>query len=1101
MNEMLVSRIGWQLVFRVGKSWFDFSQYRVAFERTSLRAKVPGGRAWLSGVFLCRCRSAGRAGRAFPTKDSRLKIRIFALAKELDIDSKLLIDHCAKAGITIKNSALASISPEERDRVLDIVRGAGHSIPSTAAAPIATTAGTREPVVDLAAKQRPIRMMGGKPPLMVPRSRPVDLDQPKGVGVKPYSDPVVAESVSSGKALSEREVVKSDHPDSSSVKPVQPIDQLVSEAEVKSEIVSITPPIEEVVVPAIVAAVVTPEVVPAVEVVSSVDPATISPVSTPITPVVVASEGKVIPSAPGKGGSPATEVVKPQARIPIPKPVPGSPLAPPKSRPAVPVVEKGTPAPPPTARSDFAAPVQPQKSMRVMVSRGTAEIGGAKGATGAPAAPIKRVKAAGPLIAEIPKFKAPPTTKTPKPEEAAPQRPTQRFNADSPTKEAPLGPIVRKRVETTTKKKVGDDEPEDLKAKKHVGGASLQDARNQRRKVSLKDIDEEEDRGGRGSRARPKPNRRSGPIPLKSTAELELPLTVRSLSEGIGRPAKSIIQILWQRGDMVTINSALEEDVAIEVCLELGVDLQIHHPKTIEDEVTEVASGEDRPEDIRERPPIITILGHVDHGKTTLVDKLRSANVAASEHGGITQHIAAYQIEHNGHKLTFVDTPGHAAFGEMRARGANVTDIVVLVVAANDGVMPQTIECISHARAANVPLIVAMNKVDLPDRNEQRVLTELSAQNVLAAEWGGDVEVIRTSGLTGQGLKELLDTVLLTAELHEFTANPDRPASGACLEAFRDEGRGPLAWLIVQRGTLRVGDVVLCGGAYGRIRAMYNERDEELTEALPSTPVKVAGLDIVPGPGDQFLVLADVDAAREAAEARRQKGRASELANMGGKRTLEDILNAAAEGEIRDLAVIVKADTPGSLEAIRNELGKFEHPEVRVKLLHQGVGGVNESDVYLAAASKAVIFAFHVIADDRAQLLSQQEGVEIRRYNIIYEVMDEIHKILEGMLKPEQKEVATGRAIVLRTFSITRYGTIAGCRVLNGTIERSSRMHLIREQRVINTYGIASLKREKEDVRDVREGMECGIRLENFNDVKEGDLLEAFKIEEVKRKL
>ena len=480
---------------------------------------------------------------------------------------------------------------------------------------------------------------------------------------------------------------------------------------------------------------------------------------------------------------------------------------------------------------------------------------------------------------------------------------------------------------------------------------------------------------------------------------------------------------------------------------------------------------------------------------------MRSANVAASEHGGITQHIAAYQIEHNGHKLTFVDTPGHAAFGEMRARGATVTDIVVLVVAANDGVMPQTIECISHARAANVPLVVAMNKVDLPDRNEQRVLTDLSAHNVLAAEWGGDVEVIRTSGLTGQGLPELLDTLLLTAELHEFKANPNRPASGACLEAFRDEGRGPLAWLIVQKGTLRVGDVVLCGGAFGRIRAMYNERDEELEEALPSTPVKVAGLDIVPGPGDQFLVLADVDAAREAAEERRQKGRASVLANMGGKRTLEDILNAAAEGEIRDLAVIIKADTPGSLEAIRSEMNKFEHPEVRVKLLHQGVGGVNESDVYLASASNAVIFAFHVIADNQAQLLAQQEGVEIRRYSIIYEVMDEIRKILEGMLKPEQREVATGRAIVLRTFSITRFGTIAGCRVLNGTIERSSRIHLIREQRVINTYGIASLKREKEDAREVREGMECGIRLENYNDVKEGDLLEAFKIEEVKRKL
>ena len=1003
-----------------------------------------------------------------------MKIRIFALAKELDIDSKLLIDFCAKAGIMIKNSALASISPEERDRVMDIIRSNGSSPAQATAAPVAINpVVSRDPVNDVAVKSRPIRVMGAKPPLMVPRSRQVDSGSPKTV-IDDHSTGPAEASYEEPDAL-----VLPEHGDSSAAVAESPDlhvpadEPPVATTAVYESIPMATEEVVEASIPAPVAPI------------ASVPPIVVTPsvaASTVATPAVTGTHVKTPTTA-----APPVKLTTPSSR---PRVLPSGD-------------DKGALAPPPPpVRSEFAAPTAPQKSMRVMVSRGTADVGGAKGAAAAAPPPIKKAKAAaGPLIAEIPRFKAPPSTKAPKPEEAAPQRPTQRFNADGPPKDAPLGPIIRKRPETAKPKKPGDEEPEDLKGKKHVGGASLAEARNLRRKVSLKDIDEEEERTGRGSRVRPKPQRRSGPVPLKSTAELELPLTVRSLSEGIGRPAKSIMQILWQRGDMVTINSALEEDVAIEVCLELGVDLQIRHEKTIEEEVTEVAEGEDRPEDLQTRPPIITILGHVDHGKTTLVDKLRSANVAASEHGGITQHIAAYQIEHNGHKLTFVDTPGHAAFGEMRARGATVTDIVVLVVAANDGVMPQTIECISHARAANVPLVVAMNKVDLPDRNEQRVLTDLSAHNVLAAEWGGDVEVIRTSGLTGQGLPELLDTLLLTAELHEFKANPNRPASGTCLEAFRDEGRGPLAWLIVQKGTLRVGDVVLCGGAFGRIRAMYNERDEELEEALPSTPVKVAGLDIVPGPGDQFMVLADVDAAREAAEERRQKGRASVLANMGGKRTLEDILNAAAEGEIRDLAVIIKADTPGSLEAIRSEMNKFEHPEVRVKLLHQGVGGVNESDVYLASASNAVIFAFHVIADNQAQLLAQQEGVEIRRYSIIYEVMDEIRKILEGMLKPEQREVATGRAIVLRTFSITRFGTIAGCRVLNGTIERSSRIHLIREQRVINTYGIASLKREKEDAREVREGMECGIRLENYNDVKEGDLLEAFKIEEVKRKL
>lgn len=956
----------------------------------------------------------------FPTKDLRLKIRIFALAKELDIDSKLLIDYCAKAGITIKNSALASISPEERDRVLDVMRSATSAASPAVAVAVGApaVAPSREVAAEVGLKPRPIKVMGTKPPLMVPRSRQAEPE----VAKVPVEEPPPSEV---DRGVDTTQVVE----------PIPVVSAPVREDSDASDARGPEEPRP-------------PKVKPQGDVGGTPEPAEIAAKS----PAIEANEVRDTP--------------EPEA----------SPV-----------------------RPDFAPPSLPQKSMRVMVSRGTAELGGAKqgGATGAP---IKRSKAAGPMIAEIPRFKAPPVNKSPKPEEAAPQKPVQRFTADGPAKEAPLGSILRKRPDATSKKKPGDEEA-DEKAKKHIGGASLQDARNQRRKVSLKDIDEEEDRGGRGLRARPKPHRRSGAMPLKSTAEIELPITVRSLSEGIGRPAKAIMQILFQRGDMVTINSGLEEDLAVEVCLELGVDLHIRREKTIEEEMSELVEGDDGPDNLQLRPPIITILGHVDHGKTTLVDKLRSANVAASEYGGITQHIAAYQIEHNGQKLTFVDTPGHAAFGEMRARGANVTDIVVLVVAANDGVMPQTIECISHTRAAGVPMVVAMNKVDLPDRNEQRVLTDLSTQNVLAAEWGGDIEVVRTSGLTGQGLPDLLDTLLLTAELHEFKANPNRPASGVCLEAFRDEGRGPLAWLIVQKGTLRKGDIVLCGEAYGRIRAIYNERDEELEEAPPSTPVKIAGLDIVPGPGEQFLVLSDIDAAREAAEARRQKGRATVLANTGGKRTMEDILNAAAEGEIQDLAVIVKADTPGSLEAIRSELGKFEHPEVRVKLLHEGVGGINESDVYLASASNAVIFAFHVIAEDRAQLLAQQEGVEIRRYHIIYEVMDEIRRILEGMLKPEQREVATGRAIVLRTFSISRYGTIAGCRVLNGNIERSSRIHLIRDQRVLNTYGIASLKREKEDAREVREGMECGIRLENFNDVKEGDLLEAFKIEEVKRTL
>ncbi|MCH7686878.1 MAG: translation initiation factor IF-2, partial [Planctomycetes bacterium] len=462
---------------------------------------------------------------------------------------------------------------------------------------------------------------------------------------------------------------------------------------------------------------------------------------------------------------------------------------------------------------------------------------------------------------------------------------------------------------------------------------------------------------------------------------------------------------------------------------------------------------------------------------------------------------AAYQVNHKGRLLTFVDTPGHAAFGEMRARGANVTDIVVLVVAADDGVMPQTVECISHAKAANVPIVVAMNKIDLPDADEQKVLQELANYGVLPAEWGGDVEVIRTSALSGQGLDHLLETLLVTAELQEFKANPNCPAVGICLEAFRDEGRGPLAWVIVQKGTLKIGDFAVCGRAYGRIRAIYNDNDQEIQEAGPSCPVKVAGLDFVSGAGDPFYVMPDLDDARKVAESRRYVGRTEVLAGRSVPRTLEDILEVARGGTTQDLPLIIKTDTPGSLEALRSEIEKFEHPEVQVRIVHEGVGGVNESDVALAEASGAIIIAFHVVPEDRALQMADQNGVDIRRYSIIYEVTETIKRALEGLLEPERVQVTTGRALVLRTFHISRYGTIAGCRVLSGTIERSHRVNVIRDQTILNDYAIASLKREKDDVKEVREGMECGIRLEGFNDVKEGDLLESYRIDEIKRTL
>ncbi|WP_417393568.1 translation initiation factor IF-2 [Gimesia sp.] len=722
--------------------------------------------------------------------------------------------------------------------------------------------------------------------------------------------------------------------------------------------------------------------------------------------------------------------------------------------------------------------------------------------------PKPKPKSALPNVAAPPAYKQPVVPKPKKKEEKA-QKPEVRLTADILEQKSPLAAHLAQHTEQ--KKKDKDRDPQDDDGKNRRGSLSLVEARKQRREQRKEgrrgfsgEGSEQQDVVGR----RPRRSRRkhdSGNIVHKTDVEVEVPMTVRSLSEAMGRPAKAIMSIMFKEfGEMVTINQIIEEDVALAVAMELGVDLTFKRQRGALESVTEIIEQEDAPEDLVTRPPIITVLGHVDHGKTTLVDTLRKSKikVVEGEAGGITQHIAAYQIEYNGHKLTFVDTPGHAAFSEMRSRGANVTDMVVLVVAADDGVMPQTAESISHVKASGVPMVVAMNKIDLPDINEQKVLQELTAQNVLPSEWGGETDVVRVSALKEMGLDNLLETLLLTAELHELKANPNRPAVGACLEGFRDEGRGSVAWLIVQKGTLRIGDAVICGKSYGYIRAMYDDLDQQIEEAPPSTPVKVTGLDSVPGAGDHFVVVETIDQARELAEERRHEGRADTLArHSGGPRTLEDILGSAVEGAIQDLPLILKADTPGSLEALRSEINKFEHPEVRVKILHDGIGGVNESDVYLASASNAIIVAFHVVAEDRALNLATQEDVEIRRYSIIYEVVDDIRASLEGMLRPELVQEQTGRALVLQTFSISRYGKIAGCRVLNGTINRNDRVHLIRDQKILNQYGIASLKREKDDVKEVREGMECGILLAGFNDIKEGDLLEAFRINEVKRTL
>ncbi len=619
------------------------------------------------------------------------------------------------------------------------------------------------------------------------------------------------------------------------------------------------------------------------------------------------------------------------------------------------------------------------------------------------------------------------------------------------------------------------------------------------------------DRGSRGRtggmRRMSRRTRRSGintAAPRKGRIEVQLPCTVRDLSEAAGVPARDIQKILLEEGVMATINTPMDPDLTEFVAAELGLDVDFIQPETLEDKVLRrLDEIEDPEEDLVARAPVITFLGHVDHGKTSLLDKLIGIDVASGESGGITQHIRAYQINKDGRAISFVDTPGHEAFTAMRARGANVTDIAVVVVAADDGVMPQTEEAISHARAADVPIIVALNKMDLPGADAMRAMTGLSQAGLQPSEWGGDVEVVKTSAATGEGLDVLLDTILTVAELNEYSANPNRPAIGVCLEATQDSDQGVISKMIVETGTLRVGDIVVCGDAYGRVRAMTDtlRPSDRLEEAGPTVPVNLFGLDIAPPAGERFYVLDDISQAREIAEVRAHQLRSDFLGETGYQHVTLETLFDRLDGveEVQTLNLIIRADVRGSIEAIRKELAKLDHPEVRLRILQASVGGVTSADVQLADASDAIIIAFNVVPEDSAGSLAQNLGVQVRRYDIIYKITDELKAALEGMLRPEKQEVSLGRALIQQVYKISRIGTIAGCRVIQGVVERNARARIIRDNTIIGDYAIDTLKREKDDAKEVREGYECGIKLAGFNDIKEADLLEAYKVEEIAR--
>ncbi|MBI3246948.1 MAG: translation initiation factor IF-2 [Deltaproteobacteria bacterium] len=577
-------------------------------------------------------------------------------------------------------------------------------------------------------------------------------------------------------------------------------------------------------------------------------------------------------------------------------------------------------------------------------------------------------------------------------------------------------------------------------------------------------------------------------------------VTVGDLARQIGVKAGEVIKRLMGLGVMATINQVLDAETAAlvagdfdytveNVAFDVEAALEVGH---------EVEEGEGK---LESRPPVVTIMGHVDHGKTSLLDAVRNTNVTAREHGGITQHIGAYSVQVDGRSVTFLDTPGHEAFTSMRARGAKVTDLVILVVAAEDGVMPQTVEAINHARAAGVPVIVAVNKMDKPGADLERVKRELMIHGLVSEEYGGETIFAPVSAKTNEGIPHLLEMILLQADVMELRAHPDKLARGSVVEAKLDRGRGPVATVLVQEGVLKVGDAFVCGKEYGRIRAMVDSWGERVDKATPSTPVEILGLAGVPEAGDSFVVLPDEAKARQVAEHRRTKRRETELTKSSSRTTLEDFYQQAQAGEVKELRVIIKADVQGSAEAVSDSLTRLSNNEVKLTVLHSSVGGISESDVLLATASKGIIIGFNVRPEGKAAQLAEREAVEVRLYNIIYEVIEDVRAALEGMLEPTYKEKPLGRAEVRQVFTVSRLGLVAGCLVVEGKVVRGAHARLVRNRAVVHTGRLSSLRRFKDDVREVISGTECGISFENFHDVQPGDIIEAYELEQVLRRL
>lgn len=953
------------------------------------------------------------------------KVRVYSLARELNMESKDLLDICRQAGIDVKNQ-LSSLDPDQRDLVEQLAkRGGGGTAVAVAAPPKASA--NLIPTVSA-----PIPVLSARP-------------------IRRESEPVRAPATP--------------------VKPVEPKHVEPKHAE---------PPAAAAVIPAVPPERTphVPEPPPMVAAQAPETPTTPPPETTaPTMPEVAAKAPETVMTRPFDGGS----------RVPD---LSGKPPGQGTGR--IPDLNQG--------RGDSGAgkPRQRREVPRPAVAR----------------------------VASLPPLKQRPLKDVKKPQQPIVQKPIARppgalsgspVNVQDLLKKTPIIGEIAPPI-------VDEDEEggEAGKGKVRPGGVAGRDKRHQQRadrakqrkgrgeeevkstRVLLPGIEDDRPQRTKDRLKRVK-QKQTGPKPRQGKIPVEFPITVRALSEAIGMRSGDLLFRLRDQGapPTITINSIVDPVVAETIALDTGCELEIKRPVNLEEQLVTSKELPDNPEDVVPRAPIVTIMGHVDHGKTSLLDKIRRSNVAATEAGGITQVIRAWRVDHGGRPVTFLDTPGHEAFTKMRARGAQVTDIAVIVVAADDGVMPQTEEAINHAKAAGVPIVVAINKVDLPNANLNKTRQQLYGHQLIPDTMGGDTPFVETSAATGKGIDELLDMLSLVAELKELTANPKKPAQGTCLEAMLSEGEGVRATLLVQDGTLHKGDVILCGASYGRVRALYDDLGRPIQEAGPSVPVRITGLDVVPNADDPFQVIPDLAQAREIADRRKVKLVESNLFKRAPMK-----LETLGEVKFAELKIILKADFRGSIEAIRKELEKLYHDEVRVRVLHTAIGGITESDVQLALTSPddTIIVGFNVVPDDRAKLLAEEKGVQIRQYDIIYNLTDDIRAALEGKLKPREDVIHLGRAVVRDTFKISRVGTIAGCYVTQGTIERSAKIRLIREGVVIyppadRTASLESLKRFKEDTREVREGFECGLKIAGYDDVKVGDVVEAYRIEQVQRTL